>query len=151
MKNPIRYACLLLLFVVSSTAHAQNETAVKPKLFTAFPEKIYCSLAELSKPFESNANKAINLSFSDNFLFNGIVLSNVVKYSNLTSVVMKSAELDDAVFVLSKITTAEGVNYVGRIINEKYNDGYELKKDSNNNYQFVKIETGKILQVCSEK
>jgi hypothetical protein len=151
MKNPTRYTCLLLLMLLSFTIQAQNQTAVKPTLFGNFPPIINCSLPEFDKVFISTVNHPVGLSFSDNFLFNGIVISSVVKYSNLTSVVMKSAEWDGTVFVLSKITDADAVTYAGRIINEKYNDGYELKKDTNNNYQFVKIETGKILQVCSEK
>jgi uncharacterized protein YodC (DUF2158 family) len=52
----------------------------------------------------------------------------------------------EAIFVLCKITNTDStVTYAGRIISRKYFDGYELKKDSFNNYQLVKIETDKVM------
>jgi len=149
MKILIRYTCLVLLFAVSITAKAQ--TAGKPTLFSRFSEKIDCAVTELNKVFTATANQAISLSFSDNFLCNATVVSSEVKYSNLTTVVMRLPEFDNAVFVLSKISGMSDVSYAGRIINEKSSDGYELKKDSYNNYQLIKIETDKVLQVCSGK
>jgi hypothetical protein len=105
----------------------------------------------LSKVFANTTSQNLQLSFSDNFLCNSTVISSEVKYANLTTVIMKLPEFNEALFVLSKITGTDGVSYVGRIINEKNSDGYELKKDQNNNYQLVKIETDKVLQVCSGK
>jgi poly-D-alanine transfer protein DltD len=150
MKPFILYALVLLFALVSQTAYTQNPAGSKPKLFSNFPEKIICSETELSKVFATNTNQNINLSFSDNFLFSGIVTSNVVKYANLQTAVIKSPAFGDAVFALSKITnTDNSVSYIGRIINVKYFDGYELKKDAHNKYQLIKIETDKVIQVCA--
>ena len=151
MKRPIPYVLLMMLMVISITVHSQNTPVAKPKLFANFPDKINCTETELSKAFAVNTDQNISLSFSDNFLFSGKVTSNVVKYTNLQTAVIKSAAFGDAIFVLSKITNADrSVSYVGRIINTKYFDGYELKKDASNNYQLIKIETDKVIQVCSQ-
>lgn len=151
MKNRVPYTLLLLLILLSATSYSQSTNTVKPKLFSNFPDKIYCTEAELSKAFTATVNQNISLSFSDNFLFNGAVTSNLVKYTNLQSVVVKSPVFGDAVFSLSKITNADNsVKYIGRIINKKYFDGFELKKDAFNNYQLIKIETDKVIQDCSQ-
>ncbi len=150
MKNCVTLTMALLFALSSATAVAQNASAAKPKMFSSFPQKIICTEAELSKAFTAAANQNVNLSFSDNFLFDGKVTSNVVKYSNLQSVIIKSAAFGDAIFSLSKITNADkSITYIGRIINKKYFDGYELKKDANNIYQFIKIETDTVIQDCS--
>ena len=115
-----------------------------------FPSKINCSEAELSKVFAAAVNQNINIAFSDNFLIDGTVTGNIIKYNNLQTVVIKLPLFADAIFVLSKITnTDNSIIYVGRIINKKYFDGYELKKDNHNNYQLIKIETDKVMQDCS--
>jgi hypothetical protein len=149
MKRLTLYT-LVLVALISPTAHAQNPTGAKPKLFSNFPEKIICSAAELSRIFTTNADQNISLSFSDNFLFSGTVTSNVVKYANLQTAVIKSPVFGDAVFAVSKITHADkSVSYIGRIISKKYFDGFELKKDTQNNYQLTKIETDRVIQDCS--
>ncbi len=152
MKYPIRKLTLMLCLYISAAAHAQNLPATKPSLFNNFPGKINCSEQELSKAFTATASQDISLSFSDNFIFSGRVSSNVVKYSNLQTVIIKSPVFGDAIFVLSKIINADrSTSYIGRIINQKYFDGYELKKDASNNYQLIKIETDKVIPDCSHK
>lgn len=74
----------------------------------------------------------------------------MVKYANLQTAVIKSPVFGDAVFAVSKITNADkSVSYIGRIISKKYFDGYELKKDTQNNYRLIKIETDRVIQDCS--
>jgi hypothetical protein len=142
---------MVLLFTLTTLhAAAQSSAVSKPKLFNNYPEKINCSVNELGKVFASSTDQTISLSFSNNFLFSGVITSNVVKYSNLQTAVIRSSVFSDAIFVLSKITDARGgVNYVGRIINQKYNDGFELRKDASGNYQLTKIETDRVIQDCS--
>jgi hypothetical protein len=152
MKRPISYAAILLFMLLSATGFCQNTTGAKPKLFANYPDHINCSVNEFSKSFVTAQDQNINLTFSDNFLFNGTVTSNVVKYANLQTAVIRSASFSNAIFVLSKITNADGsINYVGHIINTKYFDGYDLKKDASGNYQLVKIETGAVLQDCKQE
>jgi hypothetical protein len=130
----------------SLTAFSQNANRTKPRLLNSFNAAINCTKAELSKVFAAAVNQNINLSFIDNFLIDGTVTSNIVKYSNLQTVVIKSPLFAEAIFVLCKITNTDNtVTYAGRIISRKYFDGYELKKDSFNNYQLVKIETDKVM------
>ena len=50
-------------------------------------------------------------------------------------------------FAVSKrINDDNSVTYVGRIVNDKYSDGYELKVDSAGNYFLNKINMNEILQ-----
>jgi poly-D-alanine transfer protein DltD len=152
MKHPIPNVLVLLCVLISAAVQAQNPNGAKPALFNNYPGKIICSEQELGKVFTSTANQDISLSFSDNFIFSGKVTSNVVKYTNLQTAIIKSPVFGDAVFVLSKITnTDKSTSYVGRIINKNYFDGYELKKDASNNYQLIKIETDKVIPDCSHK
>jgi hypothetical protein len=142
-----------MLFIISSAAaQAQTQNGTKPSLFNNFPGKIICSEQELSRVFSTTASQDISLSFSDNFIFSGKVTSNVVKYTNLQTAIVKSPIFGNAIFVLSKITnTDRSTSYVGRIVNKQYFDGYELKKDASNNYQLIKIETDKVIEDCSHK
>jgi len=150
MKYPKYNLVLLLCLMISAVAHAQNPAGTKPSLFNNFPGTILCSEQELSRVFSSAANQDISLSFSDNFIFSGKVTSNVVKYTNLQTAIIKSPVFGDAIFVLSKINNADrSSSYVGRIINKNYFDGYELKKDASNNYHLIKIETDRVIQDCS--
>jgi hypothetical protein len=152
MKHLAPNAMLLLCILFSVTINAQNKNSEKVALFSNFSTAINCPKAELNKAFTATANQNINLSFSDNFLFNGTVVSNVVKYTNLQTVLIKLPAYGDAIFSLCKITKKDNtVSYTGRIINPKYTDGYELKKDAFNNYQLVKIEMGNILKDCSQQ
>jgi hypothetical protein len=152
MKRLAPNAMLLLCILFSATINAQNNSSEKPALFSKFSNIITCPQTELSKAFTTTTNQTIHLSFSDNFLFNGTVVSNVVKYANLQTVLIKSPAYGDAVFSLSKITRKDNsVSYTGRILNPKYADGYELKKDDLNNYQLVKIEISNILKDCSQQ
>jgi hypothetical protein len=149
MKHPIRNVLVLLYVMISASVQAQTQSGAKPSLFNNYPGKIICSEQELSKVFSSTVNQDINLSFSDNFIFSGKVTSNVVKYANLQTAVIKSPVFGDAIFALSKITNADrSTSYIGRIINKNYFDGYELRKDAANNYQLIKIETDRVIQDC---
>ena len=152
MKRPISYAAIMLFTLLSATGFSQNTTGAKPKLFASYPDRINCTVTELGKAFSAATDQNINLTFSDNFQFNGTVASNVVKYVNLQTAVIRSASFSNAIFVLSKITNADGsTNYVGHIINNRYYDGYDLKKDAYGNYQLLKIETGAVLQDCRQE
>lgn len=141
---------LLIAILFVSMLQAQNTTTVKPKLFAAFPYQVTCTVQELSKVFSIAADQPVKLSFSDHFLFSGVVTSNLVKYSNLQTVIMQSPEMDNVIFTISKIINAGGsITYTGHVIHKAYADGYELKKDDQNQYRLVKFETDKLLQDCN--
>jgi hypothetical protein len=152
MKSLTATVLTLLLIITGTAAFSQKAAASKPALFTAFPNVINCNAAELSRVFSAAANQTVNLSLAGNFSFTGTVTSNVVKYSNLQSVVIKSPVFSNAIFHLSKRTNPDNsITYVGRIINQDYNDGYELKQDVSGNYQLRKIETDRVIQNCSRQ
>ncbi len=151
MKLLAPYAMLLLLFsVISLTGLSQNGNTAKPKQFNNFPDVINCSETELSHIFSSAAGQNISLSFSDNFSFSGNVTSNVVKYSNLQTAVVKSPFFNNTIFSVSKIINKDNsISYLGRIINKNYFDGYELKKNEAGNYQLIKIQTDRVIPDCN--
>ena len=151
MKHLAPYAMLLLLSFSFTTGFSQNGNVSKPKQFSNFPDIINCSEAELSSIFNSSPGQNISLSFSNNFLFSGNVTSNVVKYSNLQTAVIKSPVFNNTIFSVSKIINADNsVSYLGRIINKNYFDGYELKRNTAGNYQLIKIETDRVIQDCRQ-
>ena len=150
MKRLTPYVIALMLCSISMMGFSQ--TAAKPKQFNNFPDVINCTEAELSKVFTSSAGQNISFSFSDNFLFDGAVISNVIKYSNLQSANVKSPVFNNSIFNISKrINDDNSITYVGRIINKNYFDGYELKKTADGKYQLIKIETDKVIQDCSHQ
>lgn len=148
MKRYAPYALSVLLTFIAMTGFSQNSS--KPKQFHNFPAAINCSEQELAKVFTTGSGQPINLSFSDNFTFSGSVTSNIVKYANLQTAVIVSPAYSNTIFSVSKITLNDGsITYLGRIINKKYFDGFELKKNASGNYQLVKVETDQVIQDCS--
>lgn len=150
MKRPLTAVLLFLLFS-SSSAFSQSNNTPRPKQFSNFPNIINCSESEISRIFSSAAGQNINLSFSDNFSFSGNVTSNVIKYSNLQSAIIKSPAFDNTIFSISRIINADNsISYTGRIINLNYADGYELEKNTAGGYRLIKIETGRVIQDCRQ-
>jgi hypothetical protein len=138
-------SCITLL--VSFHAHAQVITSSRPYLFSNFSASIPAAAAELDKAFLGAEGTSIRLNFSNNFSINGTIFSSVQRYSNLSSVIIKLPLLQNSLLSVSKrINDDHTITYVGRIINEKYADGYELNKDTNGNYTFNKIKTEELIQ-----
>ncbi len=151
MKHTVLSYVLLVLFTLGTLTTSAQTQSSKPSLFSNFPEKIDCIPAISDQAFTTTAGQDAVVNGSSNFLFSGKILSNTTKYGSLQTVVIRSAAFADAIFVLSKVTVADKtVEYKGRIINTKYADGYELKKDEAGNYQLVKFETDKLLQDCKQ-
>ncbi len=140
---------LLVLCLLSVTlyTHAQATKSSRPTLFTGFSENIPASVAELDKAFTAAAGTTVQFNFANKLPFSGTVLSSVQKYSNLSSVIIKCPLLQNALLSISRrINDDKTITYVGRIINEKYADGYELKMDNAGNYSFNKIKTEDLIQ-----
>ena len=116
-------------------------------LFNNFSANIPTAVTELNKAFLAAEGSSIQLNFANNFSFTGTVFSSVQRYSNLSSVIIKISSLQNSLLSISKrINDDNTITYVGRIINEKYADGYELKKDNYGNYTFNKIKTEDLIQ-----
>ena len=151
MKRLAPYALMLILSIISAAGFSQNPNGTKPKQFNNYPDVINCPESELIRVFAFSEGQDINLNFSNDLLFPGKLTSNMVKYSNLQTAVIKSAYFNNSVFNVSKrINTDNSITYVGRIINVNYFDGYELKRDVAGNYKLIKIETDKVIQPCSQ-
>jgi hypothetical protein len=151
MKRHAPYALFVLLLLITLTGFSQNNTS-KPKQFSAFPDVINCSEAELGRIFNSPAGQFVSLSFSDNFIFSGNVTSNLVKYANLQTAVVVSPDYFNTIFSVSKIINTDGsTGYLGRIINKNYFDGFELKRNVAGTYQLVKMETDRVIPDCSQQ
>ena len=146
MKNMYKVLVLCIITMSIYTAKAQNSTSVRRNQFSKFSEKLPTALSELDKAFLAPEGSKIQLNFS-NFSFSGIITSSVKRYDNLYSVVVKSSSLDNTLFSISKrINEDQSISYVGRVINEKYADGYELRKESNGTYSLNKVETQELIQ-----
>ncbi len=146
MKQPA--VCALLLFVCS-TSPALSQTGSKPTQFSRFPDVINCPESLLATVFSAAPGQDSSLSFSTDFSFSGTVVSNVVKYSNLRSAVIRSPYFNNSVFSISQIINSDNsYTYTGRIINKNYFDGYELKQHASGGYQFVKVETDQVIPDC---
>lgn len=141
---------LLMLLLCLSTAVSYSQVDTRPKVFQNFPESFNVGEQVLQNVFQSADGQDVSLALNSNFNFPGKVLSNLVKYSNLQSVTIKSSLFDNAILHLSKITNEDNsITYVGRIMNERAFDGYEIKKNTDGSYSFKKVETGRVMQDCS--
>ena len=147
MKTKSRLFALCILLSITFITKAQVESSVRPNLFNSFSANIPASINELDKAFTATQGSSIQFNFSNKFPFSGVVLSSVQRYSNLSSVIIKSSLLQNALLSISRrINDDNSITYVGRIINEKYADGYELIKDNAGNYSFNKIKTQDLIQ-----
>jgi len=135
---------MLLFITYSSQAQKLDQ---RPKLFNGVANKISYPKADLEKIFTKTKGSNFHISLPGNFTFSGTVVSTVQRYNNLKSFLIKSDLLDGAMFAVSKrINDDNSVTYVGRVVNDKYSDGYELKVDSAGNYFLNKINMNEILQ-----
>ena len=147
MKN-LKTLIVLLLCLTTAATYAQSSS--KQRLFANYPETIKLSKNILQNTLTVSEGEEVVITFSNEFSFKGTVLSNVKKYDNLQSVMVRSAAFENAILQLSRIINEDkSISYSGRIINPEAADGYQIKKDKDNNYSLVKFETSKILQDCS--
>lgn len=152
MKHFAPYALVWLLCTVSVKGFSQGLTTPKPKIFANSPTAFICQQTDFTSIFAAQQGQDVTLSFSGNFSFSGTVVANSIKYNgNLQTVTIRSSTLDNTLLNISKrIDADKSSNYVGRIINMKYFDGYELQRDATGTYQFTKIETDKVVQSCHQ-
>ena len=147
MKIISKVFVLCMILIASYHTNAQISTSSKPSLFNKFTANIPTAVNELDKAFLAAEGSSMQFNFANNFSFTGTVLSSVQRYRNLSSVIIRLSSMQNSLFSISKrINDDNTITYVGRIINEKYADGYELKKDNSGNYTFNKIKTQDLIQ-----
>ena len=150
MKN-LSTAVLMLLFIaLNSIAFAQKSESTSKEIFAKFPGKINISENTLSNTLNACSGENVSISFNNEFIFTGTVVSNEKVYENLQTIIIKSPLFDNAVFQLSKVTLPDQtISFVGRIINTEAADAYVIARGDANDYQLEKIKLDSILQDCS--
>lgn len=147
MKRIYKAAVLFTLLISFNSIKAQVVTERRPQLFSTFSKTINFPTSELEKIFTTPKGSIIKLSLGSNAGFIGVVTSSIQRYHNLQSVVIKLNNLDNTIFGISKRTNDDNsITYVGRIINTKYADAFELKTDANGNYFINKVNTADIME-----
>ena len=150
MKLLSKLTITLMFSLTAAIGFSQSTHAAKQQIFGDFPNTINCSASEFSNAFTTAEGQHIILSFSDNFKFSGTVISNIIKYSNLQSVVIRSDDSPNTIFHISRqVNENNSISFVGRIMNSNASDGYEIKKTGAGNYQFEKLDAEKVLQECN--
>ena len=137
MKKLKASAFGVLLTVCFLHSEAQNQKIPlnepdhnKPKLFNHLPQKMTLKLSEVESVFNYSVGSAINLKITDNFLFQGTVVSKS-EDATVKSIVVKSANLQGATFTFSKTTKEDGsFTYIGRIMSRNNGDAYEIKAEN---------------------
>ncbi len=149
--NPIYATTIMLLFTLNSfLGFSQETTSIKKEIFATQPNSVSIHQELFSELMNAKAGNIISVTFSEDFIFKGIVLSNQAVNNTQQTLLIKSVEFGNAIFQLSKIVlTDKSESYVGRIISTDAEDGYMISKNIANNYQLNKIELKNILQDCS--
>jgi hypothetical protein len=140
---------LLVALLCLTTAASYSQTINKPKLFASQADRLEIPESIFSNALNYAAGQDVSILLAPGFTISGTVVSNEQKYSNLKTVVIRSANFDNSLFQISKVANPDNsFYYSGRIINERSADGFEIRKEASG-YTFQKIETAKILQDCS--
>ncbi len=130
---------------------AQTTAKNKPSLFSNFPDEINCTAAQLNGFFDVAQGQNVKVSFNNNILLAGSIKSNIVKYSNLQTVIVKLPAFNNILFTLSKRSDGhENITFVGHLFDNAFTDGYELKQTDKLNYKLIKISMEKILPACNQ-
>lgn len=146
MKIICKMIALCVIVFSSSASMSQVITSNRKSYFSKYSEKLTAPVSELDKAFQTTEGAKVKISFAD-FSFNGIVISNVKRFDSLSSVLVKSPGLENTILALSKrINPDKSISYIGRIINQKYADGFELRQDTNGAYTMNKIRTDTIIE-----
>lgn len=146
MKIIFKMASLAILMMISFSSHAQVLTSKRQNYFNKYAERLPTNESELEKAFSTPEGGKVKINFGD-FSFYGIVTSSIKRYENLQSIIAKSPDLNNTVLAISKrINDDHTVSYVGHILNQKYADGFELRKDKNGSYALNKIKTDALIE-----
>lgn len=137
----------IALMFCASASFAQSS---KQPLFIDYPSSISCKANVFEKALSAKEGQQITLEISDAFKFSGTVVSNVMKYGKMQTVVIRSNEFDGALLLVSKQQLDNNkYNVTGRILSPRASDGYQIKQNTEGSYVFEKIDAGRLLETCS--
>ena len=140
---------LLAICLTAMLANAQEQPAAKAA-FNNLSAEIAIDPAALFTALQANKGDQVNIPFSKEFSFNGNVISNENVYDNLQTIIIKSADYNNAVMQISKQVINNSISYTGRIFGQESTDGYHIKQDAEGNYHLQKFELALIRQDCKQ-
>ena len=149
MKTFATSLCLVLLTLLAASSKAQSKRSGKPQLFTNLPPSITLSELQLHNLFVLAKGQTAHLPINAASAFSGTVSSNVSKYDNLQTIIIKLPAYSNTLLSLSKQIENKTITFVGRIFNPQFEDGFELTKTQDGLYHLVKIATTNTLTDCS--
>ena len=138
---------LAVLLSVSSLASFAQMNDRRPQLYLSRPQSINIDKSIFGNVLDAVEGKEISIHLSEDFTFNGTVISNQKKYNSLHTVMVRSNENATSIMQITLIKENNNISYSGRIINSNAADGYELK-NNNGAYSLQKFETLKLLDPC---
>lgn len=146
MKIIYKMAAIAMFLMVSYSMQAQIITSHRQNYFNKYADKLPANESELEKAFSTSEGGKVKINFGD-FSFYGIVTSSIKRYENLQSIIVKSPDLNNTLLAISRrVNDDKTVSYVGHILNEKYADGFELRKEKNGSYEMNKIKTDALIE-----
>src|SRR6185312_153622 len=146
MKIICKMMALCIIVFSSYSSMSQVLTSNRQNYFGKYSEKLPTAISELDKVFNTAEGAKVKINFAD-FSFNGIVTSYVKRFDNLSSVIVKAPDLDNTILAISKrINPDKSISYIGRIINQKYADGFELRENTDGTYAMNKIKTDALIE-----
>lgn len=149
MKHCTQLVLAALCLLASVTATAQK-SLTRPSLFSNYPDVINCTEAQLASLFSFQNDVEVTLLLPNGLELKGPVKWWAKKYANLQTVTLKLTEFNNTLFSVTRhYDAADHFVYVGHLFNPAFADGYELKHTGDKHYQLVKMETEKLLQICS--
>lgn len=146
MKIMYKVMALCIFTTCSIATRAQVLTSTRQNYFNKYSQILPTPVMELDKAFTTSEGAKVKINFAD-FTFNGIVTSSIKRFDNLYSVVVEAPDLNNTVLTLSKmINPDKTISYTGHILNQKYADGFELRKDNSGNYTMNKIKIDTLIE-----
>lgn len=150
--KPVPTWCIVVVFIISSySSFAQQTLQRKSTLFSAYPSVIKCTEAQLNNLFKASTGQNTRLTLSDNFVLEGTVKTKTNKYGKIETISVQLPSFNNISLSISRRPDNQHrMIYTAHLFNRNFPDGYELKRIENNLYQFEKIDTEKMLPLCTQ-
>lgn len=146
MKTLLKGLAMLILLYSANSLCAQTSNTQRTLMFKSVGDRVPAAITELEKAFSAKSGTEVHFKFQ-NFAFTGTIISSVKKYENLYSTTIEITSMKNTLLSLSKrINDDLTITYVGRILNDKASDGYELIKNTDGTYTFHKILSEELIQ-----
>ena len=139
------FVALISLSTLATTAQ-QNEGSFK--MYENKPTQINVETNTLASTVNFAKGNQVNITLSSDLHFTGTVIFKENTQTNLQTIAIKSADINNAILHLNKITNADNsITYTGRIMNPLAADGY-LLKNNNGIYSLQKFDSATLLEPC---